>query len=60
MAIGQQLCGEYRRFECAVCGNRRYYRVVVLRKPQKPYRTEFYGSVGCSAMFTDPYQSTQQ
>lgn len=45
--------------ECAVCGHRRFYRILILRERRPAYRTAFYGCVGCSAMFTDPYQFTQ-
>ena len=58
MDAGQELCNDFRGFQCPVCGNRRYYRIVVMRAPQRPYRTVFFGCVGCSVMFTDPYQFT--
>jgi hypothetical protein len=60
MGIGQERCSDYAGFECAVCGHRRYYRILVQRAGQPPYRTSFYGCFGCSAMFTDPYQFTQR
>jgi len=31
----------------------------MLRERHEPYLTEFFGCVGCSAMFTDAYQFTQ-
>jgi DNA-directed RNA polymerase subunit RPC12/RpoP len=59
MPIGQEKCTDYPGFECAVCGNRRFYRILIQREHQPAYRTAFYGCVGCSAMFTDPYKFTQ-
>jgi DNA-directed RNA polymerase subunit RPC12/RpoP len=59
MGIGQERCDDYPGFECPVCGHRRFYRVLVPRDGQTPYRTAFYGCVGCSIMFTDPYRFTQ-
>ena len=59
MGVGQELCRDYAGFECPICHHRRYYRVIVHRDGRRPYRTEFYGCVGCSAMFTDAYQFTQ-
>ena len=59
MGIGQEACREYAGFECPVCGDRRYYRILVQRERQPAYRTAFYGCVGCSTMFTDPYRFTQ-
>ena len=58
MGVGQERCNDYAGFECPV-HHRRYYRILVEREKQPPYRTEFFGCVGCSAMFTDPYQFTQ-
>ncbi len=59
MGIGEERCDDYAGFECPVCGHRRYYRILVQRERQPPYRTSFYGCVGCAAMFTDPYRFTQ-
>ncbi len=59
MGIGEELCRDYAGFECPVCGGRRYYRILVQREQQPAYRTAFYGCVGCTAMFTDPYRFTQ-
>ena len=38
---------------CAAIG------VLIQREHQSAYRTAFYGCVGCSTMFTDPYKFTQ-
>jgi hypothetical protein len=38
---------------------RRYYRILVQRERQPDYRTEFYGCVACSTIFTDLYRFTQ-
>jgi hypothetical protein len=59
MGIGQESCRDYPGFECPVCGHRRYYRILVQRERQPPYRTAFFGCFGCSTMFTDAYQFTQ-
>jgi predicted RNA-binding Zn-ribbon protein involved in translation (DUF1610 family) len=59
MGVGQELCRDYAAFECPVCGNRRYYRIVIVRENRPRYRTDFFGCVGCSALFTDAYQFTQ-
>ncbi|HEV2038630.1 MAG TPA: hypothetical protein VGT81_01070 [Casimicrobiaceae bacterium] len=59
MTIGQEKCSDYPGFECAVCGHRRFYRILIQREHQSAYRTAFYGCVGCSTMFTDPYKFTQ-
>src|SRR5450755_4937729 len=55
----KELCLDYKGFECPLCGHRRYHRISILREKRPPYRTEFYGCFGCSAMFTDAYQFTQ-
>ena len=59
MGIGQESCRDYPGFECPVCGHRRYYRILVQRERQRPYRTSFFGCFGCSTMFTDSFQFTQ-
>ena len=59
MTLLQTPCAEYRGFECPVCGYRRYCIITVTRPGKKPYPTDFYGCLGCSAMFTDPYRFTQ-
>ena len=59
MGIGQERCDDYAGFECPVCGHRRYYRILIQRERQEPYRTQFYGCFGCTSMFTDPYRFTQ-
>jgi hypothetical protein len=59
MGIGEEPCNDYAGFECPVCGHRRYYRIQVQRERQPPYRTSFYGCLGCTVMFTDPYRFTQ-
>lgn len=59
MGIGEERCNDYAGFECPVCGHRRYYRILVQRERQPPYRTSFYGCFGCTTMFTDPYRFTQ-
>jgi hypothetical protein len=59
MGIGEEACRDYAGFECSVCGHRRYYRILVQRERRPAYRTAFYGCVGCSAMFTDPYKFAQ-
>ena len=59
MTIGQEKCSDYPGFECAVCGHRRFYRIVIQRERLPAYRTHFYGCAGCSTMFTDPYKFTQ-
>jgi hypothetical protein len=52
-------CDDYPGFECPVRGHRRFYRILVQRERQPPYRTAFYGCFACSVMFTDPYRLTQ-
>ena len=59
MGVGQERCDDYPGFECPVCKHRRFYRILVQRDRQAPYRTAFYGCFGCSVMFTDPYRFTQ-
>jgi DNA-directed RNA polymerase subunit RPC12/RpoP len=59
VTIGQEKCSDYPGFECAVCGHRRFYRILIQREHRSAYRTAFYGCVGCSTMFTDPYKFTQ-
>jgi hypothetical protein len=59
MGIGQESCRDYPGFECPLCEHRRYYRILVQREQQPPYRTSFFACFGCSTMFTDPFQFTQ-
>ena len=39
---------------CAVCGHRKYHRVVIERQGRKPYVTDFYRCGGCTTMFLSP------
>ena len=36
------------------------YRVLIQREHQPAYGTAFYGCIGCSAMFSDPYKFTRR
>ena len=46
MTIGQEKCSDF-------------YRILIQGQHQSAYHTAFYGCVGCSTMFTDPYKFTQ-
>jgi predicted RNA-binding Zn-ribbon protein involved in translation (DUF1610 family) len=50
----------YTQFKCPLCGSDGYTRVRVKKADGSWYITEFYHCFGCSVMFTDPVQFTQQ
>ena len=50
----------YAAFECPLCGSNGYVRVRVKKPDGSWYTTEFYKCAGCTAMFTDPADFTNQ